>query len=149
VNDAQVSVDVVVDAPAEAVWAAITDWPRQTDWMLGTTVRATDNGGIGVGGGIEAFTGWGRVGFLDTMVVTDWEPPHRCVVAHTGRVVRGLGVFEVVELPRGRSRFIWSEVLNLPLGIVGRLGWPLLKPAMVAGVRRSLRAFAHEMQASA
>ena len=58
----RIQVDVVVDAPPEAVWAAVTDWERQSEWMLGTTVRATDHGGVGVGGGIEAFTGLGRLG---------------------------------------------------------------------------------------
>jgi len=63
-------------------------------------------------------------------------------------VVRGDGVFEVVELPDGRSRFVWSEVLDLPLGRLGRLGWPLVKPAMVAGVRYSLRRLAADLAAS-
>ena len=145
---AHVAVDVVVDAPAAVVWEAVTDWPRQSDWMLGTTVRATTGDGVGVGGALEAFTGVGRLGFLDTMVITEWDPPRRCVVLHTGRVVRGDGVFEVVELPDGRSRFVWSEVLDLPLGRLGRLGWPLVKPAMVAGVRYSLRRLAADLAAS-
>ena len=43
-------IDVLVDAPAAAVWAAVVDWDRQSEWMLGTTVRSTINGGVGVGG---------------------------------------------------------------------------------------------------
>jgi hypothetical protein len=143
----RIQVDVVVAAPPEAVWAAVTDWERQSDWMLGTTVRATEQGGIGVGGGIEAFTGVGRLGFLDTMVITDWEPPRLCVVEHTGRVVRGVGIFEVVPLPGGRSRFVWAEELDLPLGALGRAGWPLVKPAFAAGVRASLRALGRAVEA--
>jgi hypothetical protein len=114
--------------------------------MLGTTVRATDQDGVGVGGGIEAFTGVGRLGFLDTMVITEWDPPRRCVVDHTGRVVRGLGVFEVFALPDGRSRFVWSEELDLPLGVLGRLGWPLVRPGFAWGVRRSLEALARDVE---
>jgi hypothetical protein len=143
----RIQVDVVVDAPPEVVWAAVTDWERQSEWMLGTTVRATDQGGVGVGGGIEAFTGAGRLGFLDTMVITDWDPPRLCVVEHTGRVVRGQGIFEVVPLPRGRSRFVWIEDLDLPLGAVGRAGWPLVRPAFAAGVRSSLRALGRAVEA--
>ena len=30
---------VEVDAPAERVWAALTDWSSQGAWMLGTDVR--------------------------------------------------------------------------------------------------------------
>jgi hypothetical protein len=143
---AEITIDVIVDAPPEAVWDAVTDWPRQSEWMLGTTVRATDQDGVGVGGGIEAFTGVGRLGFLDTMVITEWDPPRRCVVDHTGRVVRGLGVFEVFALPDGRSRFVWSEELDLPLGVLGRLGWPLVRPGFAWGVRRSLEALARDVE---
>ncbi len=142
-----IAVDVIVDAPPQAVWDAVTDWPRQSEWMLGTTVRATDHGGVGVGGGIEAFTGVGRAGFLDTMVITEWDPPRRCVVRHTGDVVKGLGIFEVVALREGRSRFVWAEELDLPLGVLGRLGWPLVRPGFAWGVRRSLLKLARELEA--
>jgi uncharacterized protein YndB with AHSA1/START domain len=134
--------EVEVAAPAEQVWAAAVDWEHQGEWVLGTRVRATAQQGQGVGGGIEAFTGAGRLGFLDTMVITEWDPPHRCAVLHTGRVVRGTGLFEVVDLGGGRSRFVWSEELELPLGAVGRAGWPLVRPLFMAGLRRSLARFA-------
>jgi carbon monoxide dehydrogenase subunit G len=146
---ATVTVDVQIDAPPEAVWAAVVDWDRQSEWMLGTKVRATTNGGVGLGGGLEAYTGVGPLGFLDTMVITEWEPPVRCTVRHTGRVVRGLGIFEVFALPGGRSRFVWSEKLDLPLGRLGRLGWPLAKLALVAGVRSSLTKLARTLEAEA
>lgn len=140
-----IAVDVLVDAPAEVVWQAVTDWPGQSDWMLGTRVWATERDGVGVGGGVAAFTGTGRWGFLDTMVITRWEPPHRCDVLHTGRVVRGTGRFEVVSLPGGRSRFVWSEELDLPWGPLGRLGWPVVRPAFALGVRRSLERLAQSL----
>ena len=149
-HDAEVVVDVLVDAPPEAVWAAITDWDRQSEWMLGTTVRATGRGGDGhghgVGAGLEAFTGIGRMGFLDTMVITLWEPPHRCEVLHTGRVVRGTGVFEVLALPGERSRLVWSEQLVLPLGRLGRAGFPVVAPALKAGVAASLKKLAQAVE---
>jgi carbon monoxide dehydrogenase subunit G len=137
---------VDVDAPAEQVWTALTDWRSQGEWMLGTDVRTVDGEAQGVGGRLAARTGvplpGGRhLGVLDTMLVTRWEPPTRVDVRHTGRIVRGTGVFEIV--PRGeRSTFVWTEQLDLPLGALGRLGWPLVRPAMRAGVRLSLRRFA-------
>ena len=144
---AHIAVDVVIDAPPEAVWSAVTDWPRQSEWMLGTVVRSTDLDGVGVGGGLEAFTGVGRLGFLDTMVITEWDPPRRCVVLHTGKVVKGLGIFEVVALPGGRSRFVWAEELDLPLGILGKAGWPIVRPGFAWGVRRSLQKLARDVEA--
>jgi hypothetical protein len=147
VSTSELVLSVDVDAPVEDTWKAAVDWDRQGEWVLGTTVRGTTNGGVGVGGGQEAFTGKGRIGFLDTMVITAWEPPHRCEVLHTGRVVRGTGVFAVEERPGG-SRFVWQESLDLPLGVVGRLGWPLVRPLFAAGVRASLKRFARLVEAS-
>jgi len=80
-------------------------------------------------------------------VITEWEPPSRCTVQHTGRVVRGIGVFEVFALPSSRSRFVWSEQLRLPLGPLGRAGWPVARPLLVAGVRASLTRLARALEA--
>lgn len=65
---------------------------------------------------------------------------------HTGRVVRGTGEFEVRARPGG-STFLWREDLDLPLGLLGRLGWPLVRPFFAYGVQRSLRTFARWVEA--
>ncbi|WP_164701175.1 SRPBCC family protein [Modestobacter sp. KNN46-3] len=141
---------VEVDAPPEQVWAALVDWDRQGEWMLLTDVRAGAHDGQGVGGELAATTGvrlpgplgGRRLGVLDTMLITGWEPPRRVDVRHTGRVVRGTGTFEVRPRDDGGSTFVWTEGLDLPLGALGRAGWPLVRPVMAAGVRLSLRRFA-------
>ena len=138
---------VDVDASVEQTWAGATDWANQGEWMLGTTVRPTRQGGQGVGGAIEAFTGVGRLGFLDTMDITVWEPPRRCHVLHTGRLVRGTGEFDVEPRGQGLATFVWREDLELPLGALGRAGWPLVKPAFAYGVQVSLRRFARWVEA--
>lgn len=138
---------VDVNAPVEQTWTGVTDWDRQGEWMLGTRVRATARGGQGVGGRIEAITGIGRVGARDPMTITVWEPPHRCHVLHTGRIVRGTGAFEVESRGPGQSRFVWREDLDLPLGRVGRIGWVLARPAFAWGVQRSLDRFARWVEA--
>ena len=137
----EISLSVDVAAPPDRVWAAMVDWERQGEWMLGTTVRGTVNGGHGTGAELEAWTGLGPVGFLDTMVITAWDPPYRCVVRHTGRVVRGAAAFEVEPAGAG-SRFVWTEWLELPWGRLGELGFVLVRPLVVAGIRYSLRRFA-------
>lgn len=144
----ELTVPVDVNAPAEAVWEAITDWEGQGEWMLGTRVETTSEGeGRYLGATLSAFTGVGPAGFTDTMEIVEWEPPRRCVVRHTGKVVRGDGVFEVVELGPERSRFLWSELLDLPLGALGRAGWPLVRPVFRAGVEQSLRKMARLCEA--
>jgi hypothetical protein len=136
------SLDVVVNAPVEAVFDAFTQWARQGEWMLGTRVEVHVGDGRSLDSQIAGWTGVGPVGFWDTMTITRWEPPYRVDVLHTGAIVRGTGTMEVLALPEGRSRFVWSEDLDLPLGTLGRIGWPLVKPSFVAGVKRSLRKFA-------
>ena len=138
---------VDVDARPAQTWAGATDWAGQREWMLGTTVRPTRQDGQGVGAAIEAFTGVGRLGVLDRMEITLWDPPRRCHVRHVGRLVRGTGAFEVEPRGDGRSRFVWREDLDLPLGVVGRLGWPLVRPLFAWGVSYSLRAFARWVEA--
>ena len=142
----EISESVDVDAPPERVWAALTDWVAQGRWILGTDVRPVVGPARGVGGRLVAVTGprlpgGRRIGVVDTMEITRWEPPTRVDVLHTGRVVRGPGTFEIT--PReGGSTFVWSEQVDLPLGALGRLGWPLAEPVVRAGYRASLRRFA-------
>lgn len=130
---------VQIQAPAELVWNRITDWPSQSEWMLGTIVSGT---GDSVGGKISAFTGIGPIGFLDTMEITRWEPPTRCDVIHTGKVVKGTGSFQVARIDHERSKFIWIEDLDIPFGFIGLIGFKILRPFFIAGVKKSLNNFA-------
>jgi carbon monoxide dehydrogenase subunit G len=137
------TLQVDVAAPPQLVWEVVTDWVGQGDWMMGTRVRVLDDE-PGVGQRIEAFSGVGRLGVWDSMTITRWEPPHRVDVVHTGRVIRGTGVFEVVPASAG-SVFVWSEDLEIPMGAIGRAGWSLVRPAFAAAVQSSL----HKMAAIA
>jgi uncharacterized protein YndB with AHSA1/START domain len=140
VSDLVLSVDVA--APAGTTWLALTDWTRQGEWMLGTSVRVVEGNGRSVGSKIAAFTGVAGIGFTDTMEITAWEPPLRCTVRHLGSVVQGTGVFQVVAKGGARCTFVWAEHLKLPFGLAGQLAWPVLRPAFALGVRHSLRQFA-------
>jgi len=137
----EVVVSVDVDAPPQQTWAAITDWEGQGAWILATTVRQCSASRVGLGVEIEALTGVGRFGVRDTMRVIEWDPPQRCTMQHTGRLIRGRGIFEIAERPGG-SRFRWTEDLELPLGAVGRAGWPLVRLLTRWGLQRSVERFA-------
>ncbi|MGH4018015.1 MAG: SRPBCC family protein [Pseudonocardiaceae bacterium] len=139
---AELTLRVDVDAPPETVWAAATDWERQREWLLGTRVRVVSGDGVSVGSELEAVTGASPLAVTDHMRITGWQPPWRCDVAHTGRVVRGTGVFAVEPRDADRATFVWTEKLELPLGALGRLGWSLARPAFTWGLRRSLCSFA-------
>jgi uncharacterized protein YndB with AHSA1/START domain len=134
----RIAAQVTVDAEPGRVWRAAVDWPRQREWIWATRVR----GGHGAGAQVTGWTGIGPVGFADPMVITEWDPPHRCVVTHTGRVVRGTGTFEVSPAGSG-SRFHWTEDVQLPLPPpLGRVAGWLAAPVAAWGLRSSLRRFA-------
>lgn len=139
---AEIVIAVDVDAPVESTWAAVTDWERQGEWMLGTTVNMVDESPSGEGTRLVARTGAGPLAVVDEMRITTWQPPHRCQVTHLGRIIRGSAAFEVEQLPDGRSRFVWSEWLDLPLGLLGQYGFLVSRPLFEAGVRLSLQRFA-------
>jgi hypothetical protein len=135
------ALDITIDAPVDSVFAAFSEWTEQHQWMLGTKVELREGDGKSVGSVIAGWTGVGPVGFWDTMTITHWEPPYRVDVLHTGKLVRGTGTMEVVALPGNRSRFLWSEDFELPLGALGALGWPIGKIPLLEGVKASLKRF--------
>lgn len=150
---AELTVTVDVNVPADLLWEVVSDLEGQSDWMLATTVEVVAGDGRSVGTELRAVTGFGPLGVADTMRVTGWtEPPagepgvRRIVVTHTGRLIRGDGIFAVEELGPRRSRFLWTELLDLPLGALGRFGWPLVRPAFRAGVAHSLRGMAERTE---
>lgn len=142
----EIMVRIDVAAAPEQTWAALTDWARQGEWILATTVRQRSAAGAGLGSEIEAVTGVGRFGVRDTMRVTEWDPPRRCTMEHTGRLIRGRGIFAISARPGG-SRFSWTEDLELPFGTLGRAGWPLVRPMTRWGLQRSVDRFARFAEA--
>ena len=140
---AEVSVSVEVAASVEVAFSAMVDLASQDRWMLGTTLFPLE-GDVAVpevGSRMAALTGIGGIGVLDTMVVTVFDPPHRWETTHTGHAFKGVGIF-LVE-PRGSAaRITWKEQIELPFGIVGRLGWPVAKPLVRWGLAKSLHSLA-------
>lgn len=137
-----VRVEATVDVPAsvEDVFAAMIDLPSQDDWMLGTRLFALDGDTDvpGVGSKIAALTGLAGFGVLDTMTVTAYDPPHRWETSHTGNAIKGVGIFTVERHPKG-ARVTWAEEVELPFGLVGRIGWTVAKPLVRWGLATSLR----------
>jgi len=128
--------EVDVELPAATLWAYITDWPRQGEWVPHTRVERAvpSDPATSVGGRIRAWSGLGLVGFWDHMTITAWETgadgSGRCEVLHTGKVVRGEGEFIVEVTGPATSRFVWKEMAALPFGRAGVLGWRLVRPVV-------------------
>lgn len=133
--------EVEVAVPAEVLWAYVIDWERQREWIPLTRVEVLDPPADRVGARVRAWTGVGPVGFWDTMTVTAWSAGPdggSCEVLHTGRLVRGDGEFAVAALGPDRSRFVWWERFELPLGPLGAVGWRLVRPGFLVGLDRAL-----------
>jgi hypothetical protein len=147
--DNNIDLTLVLPCSAQRAWDEITDWNKQGDWMLQTSVWLTSEIEQGPGTEIAAFTGplhkvfprFKFFGILDTMVVTHWEPPHVCDVLHTGKIIKGTGRFEVVAISDQVSQFNWSEIIWAP-----RVIFLILKPALYVGVWISLRRFARSLR---
>ncbi len=127
---AEAAIELSLDP--QAAWDIVIDWERQSRWMLLTRVWATEQAGVGVGGGVAARTSVGGMGFTDHMVITHWE------------VVRGTGTFAVAPASGG-STFTWSEDVVPPLGKVGAFGWPVVRPLFEWMMRISLRRLVREV----
>jgi hypothetical protein len=138
----ELSLSVAVKASQQKVFDKIVDWESQGQWMLGTKVSGTKNNGQGLGGEINAWTGFWKIGFNDPMVITQWIEPKIVDVKHIGRVVKGTGSMVVEKIDEHNSRFIWSESINLPFGFIGKIGWIIIKPFFVSGIKFSLNKFA-------
>jgi carbon monoxide dehydrogenase subunit G len=131
----EVAATVEVAAPAAHVWAHVTDWPRHADWVPLTRVETVDGDARQLGGRIRTWTGIGPLGFSDPLTVTAWEEQPggggRCVLEHTGRVVKGDAQITVTALGEQRSQVTWTERLELgPLTGVTRVGAPVIRRAL-------------------
>lgn len=138
---------VAVPLSQEQTWRAIIDWQGQSKWMLQTTVWVDGEKDSGIGTKIAAFTGplhriyprFKRVGILDLMEVTSWNPPVSCDVIHYGPIIKGTGRFEVQAIDSSRSLFHWSEVIDAPRPL-----FLLMRPFILIGVKISLARFVRQ-----
>jgi hypothetical protein len=134
---------LVIQAPIETVWASLADWESQGDWMLQTTVEVSSDIREGVGTTIAAFTGIGKIGVMDHMQVTKWEPPFICDVLHTGKIIKGTGRFQLTAIDAQSTRFDWSEEILAPRAL-----FLLIAPGLYAGVRLSLANLSRQLRQS-
>ena len=64
------------------------------------------------------------------------------MVRHTGRLVRGSGIFEVIPVGE-EADFRWTEDLELPLPpALGKMAGLVIRPVAEASLAASLRRFA-------
>jgi len=138
-----------IDAPVERVWELLTAWEAQARWMGDVReVRVTTPEREGTGVRIEADTYIvPKVVVSDPIVVTEWSPPHTLVAQHVGRLIRGIGVFELTP-SEGGTILSWWEELSVPFGSVGEtVAGFVIEPPTRRRFQRSLAAFAEMCEA--
>jgi len=136
----EVTATVIVNAPADRVFAAFVNWERQSDWIPFTKVRVVEGDG-GEGSLIEAITGVGPAGLRDEMRVVRIDAPYEVRVVHCGKVLRGPGSMRCTAMAGDRTQVVMHEWFHLPAGAVGRLAWPVVWPGSKLSLMGALKRF--------
>jgi hypothetical protein len=135
--------------PPEIVWALITDWEHQDDWMLeATDFTVTSEQREGVGVEAEATIRIAGITTRDKVLVTGWDPPRKLEMEHRGWV-SGYGQMSLTPLKGDRTHLFWREELYPPVGILGSAGMTALKPMMARTFGRDLKILAGLVRAAA
>lgn len=133
-----------VAAPRGIVWAVLTEWERQPEWMLDAKeihVLTPERTGEGVT--LRCPTNLMGITVQDVMRVTGWEEPSYLEVTHLGKIITGHGAFELAELDRATTRITWWEEIDPPLGVFGEWGAStFVLPVIRRIFARSLRGLA-------
>ena len=136
----EVTATVIVNAPAERVFAAFVNWERQGEWIPMTKVRVVSGDG-GEGSLVEAVTSIGRAELRDELRIERLDPPYEVRVVHCGKVLRGPGVMRCTPMSGERTQVVLHEWFHLPGGTAGRLAWPVLWPGSKLGFTGALKKF--------
>lgn len=117
-------------ASVDRLWEVVTDWNRHGSYFPLTTM-SIEPGAPGVGQEFAGTTALGPVRFVDSMVVTQWQPPGHegCFAIHkTGRLLAGTATVRVQPEGAG-SRITWTTDAGPRPQWLGRLVAPVSRLA--------------------
>ena len=149
-----------VDASSAEVWATLSDFAGYGRWIPLTTM-VIDPAPVRVGWAFAGRTGLGSLGFVDSMIVTRWEPPNghagdgegggadgdgdddgvdeaRFTVRKTGRLLRGWADITLRRRADGGTDVTWAEEIILGPERLGRRIAPLVDPVVARLFARAL-----------
>lgn len=140
----RLQVEVEAAAPPTAVWGVLTEWERQSEWMLDAkAVEVLTPQREGVGVTIRCPTNLLGVTVQDVMRVTAWEEDRQLSVTHLGAIITGDGTFSLTPAAvdgRDGTRIAWLEEVDPPFGRLGEWGAStLVLPVLRRIFTRSLR----------
>lgn len=130
----------VLGAPAEPVWAALTDWEGQAAWMPDVAWVRVLGPERGAGARLAVRTKvLGIPATMDLIEVTGWEVERRIAVRHLG-LVKGWGEWRIRPTRGGEGTlFRWVEELSMPPPVLGEVALRLYGPVQRLMLRRSVR----------
>ena len=135
----KVAAEVELAASPQEVWRHLVAWAEQPRWM-GDAASVRVVGSRREGSGVRLAVRTKVLGLFalltDILEVTQWEPPRRLVVVRRG-FVRGSGEWRLYPAATG-TRFVWREVLTMPVPVLGELVLLAYRPVMGWLMRRSL-----------
>ncbi|MFT5223976.1 MAG: hypothetical protein ACI867_002304 [Glaciecola sp.] len=126
-----VRVEVVVKSQADRaqVWRTLVNWERQSEWMLDAkSVEVVSENREGVGVTIVCPTNLLGFTVRDVMRVTRWVQDEVLEVIHLGKIITGVGAFELQDTPAeaggapAGTTIRWWEEVDPPGGAVGSWG---------------------------
>lgn len=126
----RVTRSIVLPVPPAEAWAVLIDWERQANWMRDADrveVCTPQREGVGVRIAVRTRV-FNVPAFTEVLEVVRWEPCSRLEIAHRS-FVRGTGAW-VLEPVDGGTRFTWSEILELPVPVLGELALRVYRPFM-------------------
>ena len=129
-NTVTLTYKIAIKAKQSIVFDYVSDWEKQSNWIMFTTVKIVSNSQRPQDTELLATTKIGPLKLADTMVITEWEPHMKIVVEHTGRVILGKGVFNVKEISDDETEFLWQEITPIPFGQLGKIGFFIVKPIL-------------------
>jgi Polyketide cyclase / dehydrase and lipid transport len=115
------------------VWRVVSDVPSHVRWMADAeSIRVTGPGRF------ECETRVGPLRTLDRMEIVEWRPGRVLGVRHSG-LVTGTGRFALSWAGPGRTRFTWSESLDLPWYFAPPVARLALRAVWKGNIRRLKR----------
>jgi uncharacterized protein YndB with AHSA1/START domain len=130
---------VVVDAPIDAVWAAVADVAFQTEWMAEMKELVLDPPGRAhVGQRGRATVRILGIAVTDPVEVTEVVPPTRYAIRHLG-LFKGGGLITLEPGADGTTTILrWEEILVPPLlpQLGARAQAPILRAIFQADLER-------------
>ncbi len=121
---------ITMEAPPQAVWAAIEDLETHVEWVAdaeSSTLRGEQRSGVGTS--LDCVTRVGPFRTTDVLTVTEWEPAAVLGITHRG-AVKGLGRFTLRGLPDTHTEFCWREELRYPWWLGGPVGERISHPIL-------------------